>query len=164
MNTWCFDSVCGRSLDEFLRDIKTFHNHLAPGLVLGGLMVDWSRELVGPEVEADVIVETRHCLPDAVQIFTPCTVGNGWLKILDWDKFALSQYDKKSLFGYRVWLDLDKAHRYPHLLNWYMRRVSKEDLPLDILLEAILAAGRNVLSYRAVQITRYDKPIKKGKL
>jgi formylmethanofuran dehydrogenase subunit E len=40
-------------------------------------MVDLARELIGIDTEADAIVETRHCLPDAIQLFTPCTVGNG---------------------------------------------------------------------------------------
>ncbi len=86
--------ICGFSIDDFLRKIEAFHGWKAPGLVLGGFMVDWAREQLDPGVEADAIVETRHCLPDAVQILTPCTVGNGWLKVLDWDKFALSLYDR----------------------------------------------------------------------
>jgi formylmethanofuran dehydrogenase subunit E len=99
-------TVCGRSVDDFLKTIERFHGWAAPGVVIGGFMVDWAQELLGHEVEADAIVETRHCLPDAVQLFTPCTCGNGWLKILDWDKFALCLYDKKTLNGYRVWMDL----------------------------------------------------------
>jgi len=82
--------------------IEQFHNWKAPGMVLGLFMVDMARELLGPGVEADAIVESRHCLPDAIQLFTPCTVGNGWLKVLDWDKFALSFYDRIKLKGYRV--------------------------------------------------------------
>ncbi len=81
--------ICGKSQEAFLMEIEAFHGWKAPGLILGGFM-GWAQELIGPDVEADAIVETYHCLPDAVQIFTPCTVGNGWLKVLDWDKFALS--------------------------------------------------------------------------
>jgi formylmethanofuran dehydrogenase subunit E len=145
--------VCGRSLDAFFDDIKRFHGFVSPGLVLGGLMVDWAQELIGPHVEADAVAETCHCLPDAVQIFTPCTIGNGWLKVLDWDKFALCLYDKRELEGYRVWLDLKKASLFPNIYNWYMRRIAKEDLPLDILHADILSARRSVLSFRAVRIT-----------
>jgi formylmethanofuran dehydrogenase subunit E len=146
--------VCGRSLDVFYNDIERFHGFISPGLVLGGLMVDWAQELIGPNVEADAVAETCHCLPDAVQVFTPCTVGNGWLKVLDWDKFALCLYDKRRLAGYRVWLDLKKAHLFPNIYNWYMRRIPKEDLPLEVLHGDMLNAGRSVLSCRAVRVTR----------
>jgi len=150
--------VCGRSLDVFFNDIELFHGFVAPGLVLGGFMVDWARELVGLNVESDAIVETCHCLPDAVQIFTPCTIGNGWLKVLDWDKFALTLYDKKKLTGYRVWFDLKKAALFPNIYNWYMQKVPKKDLPLEVLLEEILSARRSVLSCQAVRvISHYGK-------
>ncbi len=90
-------TVCGKSLEEYITIIEKFHGWAAPGVVIGGFMVDWAQELLGGHVEADAIVETRHCLPDAVQLLTPCTCGNGWMKVLDWDKFALSLYDKRSL-------------------------------------------------------------------
>lgn len=160
-------TICGRSRDDFLAEIDKFHGWRAPGLVLGGFMVDWAQELIetdmGPDIEADAIVETYHCLPDAIQIFTPCTIGNGWLKILDWDKFALSLYNKKNLNGFRVWLDLDKAKAFPNLYNWYMRLVPKKQLPLEILNQTIFEAGRSALSSRAIRATRLYKPKKKGR-
>jgi formylmethanofuran dehydrogenase subunit E len=155
--------VCGRSPDAFLNDIERFHGFVAPGLVLGGFMVDWAGELVGQGVESDAIVETCHCLPDAVQIFTPCTIGNGWLKVLDWDKFALTLYDKRKLTGYRVWFDLKKAALFPKIRGWFMRSIPKKDLPLEVLLEEILRAQRSVLSCRAVRvISLYEKKRKEG--
>lgn len=155
--------LCGRPLIDCLRIIEDFHGWKAPGLVIGMFMIDLARELVGEHVEADAIVETRHCLPDAIQLFTPCTVGNGWMKILDWDKFALSLYDRKKRYGYRVWLDLEKTRQFPNLYNWYMRRVPKKTLPLEVLVDTILSAQRAVLSYESVYITRLYERDKKGK-
>ena len=80
--------ICGKPIEVCLQMIERFHGWKAPGLVLGLFMVDLAQELIGCQTEADAVVETRHCLPDAIQLFTPCTIGNGWLKILDWDKFA----------------------------------------------------------------------------
>jgi formylmethanofuran dehydrogenase subunit E len=137
--------VCGRSIEDFLTTIEKFHGWKAPGVVIGGFMVDLARERIGTEVEADAIVETTHCLGDAIQLFTPCTYGNGWMKVVDWDKFALTLYDKKTLEGVRVWLDLEKARNFPNIYNWYMRLVPKRDLPLDVLLQSILNAGRDML-------------------
>ena len=156
--------VCGISLEVFLKEIEDFHGWKAPGLVLGGFMVDWAQELIGPDVEADAIVESRHCLPDAIQLFTPCTIGNGWLKVLDWDKFALSLYDRRKLIGYRVWLDLSKAQIFPNFYNWYMRKVPKRDLPLEVLLETILDARRSILSSHAISVTRFYERKKKGNI
>jgi len=159
-------AICGFSKDDFLKKIEDFHGFTAPGLVLGGLMVDMAQELIranmGPGIDADAIVESKHCLPDAVQVFTPCTIGNGWLKVLDWGKFALSLYDKKTMNGYRVWFDVSKASEFPNLYNWYMKKVSKKDLPIEILLESIFEAGKDVLTSRTVSIRKTYIEGKKG--
>ena len=81
---------------------------------------------------------------------SPCTIGNGWLKVLDWNKFALTLYDKKKLNGYRVWFDLKKALLFPEIYDWFMRRVPMKDLLINVLVEEILNAQRYVLSCRAV--------------
>lgn len=147
--------ICGRPKEEFLEAIQSFHGFVAPGLVLGSFMVDLARSLIGEETEADAIVESRHCLPDAVQLFTPCTIGNGWMKIMDWDKFALTLYDRHNLEGFRVWFDLEKAKGFPDLYNWYMRLVPKKDLPVSVLLDVLFEAGRAVLSSQPVTVTNY---------
>jgi formylmethanofuran dehydrogenase subunit E len=147
--------LCGRPLEEVLETIERFHGWKSPGVVIGAYMIDLAQECIGPTVEADAIVESRHCLPDAIQLFTPCTFGNGWMKVLNWDKFALTLYDKKSLEGFRVWLDLVKTRKFPNLYNWYMRLVPKQSLPLHVLLESILEAGRSMLSFAPATVTRY---------
>jgi formylmethanofuran dehydrogenase subunit E len=155
--------IAGKPVEAFLEEIRKFHGWVAPGVLLGGFMVDYALELVGKEVEADAIVETRFCLPDAVQLLTPCTFGNGWMKVLDWDKFALSLYDKKTREGFRVRLDVDKTTAFPDLYNWFMKLVEKKDLPLEVLNQTILEAGREALSADPVFITNYYAKIKKGK-
>lgn len=154
--------VCGRPLDECLQIIEGFHNWMAPGLVLGVFMVDRASNLIGEGIEADAVVETRHCLPDAIQLFTPCTYGNGWMKVLDWDKFALTLYDRFTHDGFRVWLNLEKAKSFPNLYNWYQRLVSKKELPLDILLGTILNAGDSVLSSAPITMTHLCRREKKA--
>lgn len=156
-------TVCGHSFEDVLNTIRRFHGWPAPGVVIGGFMVDLARERLGAAVEADAIVETIHCLPDAVQLFTPCTYGNGWMKVLDWDKFALTLYDKRSLQGVRVWVDTEKLRRFPDIYNWYMRLVPKRDLPLETLLTRIEEAGRHMLSWTPVTVCRYHEKHKKGK-
>jgi formylmethanofuran dehydrogenase subunit E len=79
--------IVGVRQKEFLMAIENFHGRQAPGLVLGGLMVDLGIELLGSFSNPAAVVETQCYLPDAVQLFTPCTVGNRRLVILDWGKW-----------------------------------------------------------------------------
>ena len=144
--------ICGRTPDQLIKEIEGFHGFVAPGLLIGAFMVDLAYEQIGRATEADAVVETRHCLPDAVQILTPCTVGNGWLKIVDLDKFALTLYDRHSLAGFRTWIDLNKAKAHPNVYNWFMGLVSKKDLPKEVLIPAIFDAGKTILSVKPVTV------------
>jgi formylmethanofuran dehydrogenase subunit E len=154
--------ICGRTTEELLRDIKNFHGYVAPGLVIGAFMVDVAYRYLEKNIEADVIVETKHCLPDAIQIFSPCTVGNGWLKILDLDKFAAAFYDRHTHAGLRIWLDLRKAESHPYIYRWFMGLVSRKDLPAEVLVNAILEAGSDILSQAPIQVTQHARREKKG--
>ena len=62
------------SFDEFTEKVKAFHGSIAPGIVAGGIMVDIAKANL-PEGEFfDVIAESQHCLPDAVQPVRASTV------------------------------------------------------------------------------------------
>ena len=76
-------NICTYSYEEYLHLVKSFHGNLAPGLIIGGFIVDLAMKNL-PEGEFfDAVCETPVCLPDAVQILTPCTIGNGWLSIVN---------------------------------------------------------------------------------
>ncbi len=157
--------ICGKTEKQLIHEIESFHGFAAPGLLIGAFMVDLLYNHIGSSVEADAVVETRHCLPDAVQMLTPCTVGNGWLKIVDFDKFAITMYDRFTLEGYRTWLDLDKTKSHPDIYNWFMGLVSKKDLPIETLRRSIFAAGHSVLSIQGVNVEPdFAKREKKGKI
>jgi formylmethanofuran dehydrogenase subunit E len=158
------DTLCGRPVGQVLAEITNFHGFPAPGVVIGAFMVDWAQEQVGQGVEADAIVETLRCLPDAVQLFTPCTLGNGWMRVLDWDRFALTLYNRVSLRGCRVWLDAGKTAARPAIHDWFLKRVPKDELPLEILLGQILEARRSLLSCRSVIVTDFLRRPKKEKV
>ena len=76
----------------------------------------------------------------------------------------MSLYDKKSLHGYRVWMDLERLSAFPNIYNWYMRLVDKKDLPLSVLNQDILTAERKMLNSAPVRITRYHGKNKKGEI
>jgi formylmethanofuran dehydrogenase subunit E len=156
--------ICGRTRDELLTDIRNFHGFVAPGLLIGAFMVDLTYELLEEDGEYDAIVETRHCLPDAIQILTPCTVGNGWLKILDLGKFAITMYDRHTFLGRRTWLDLDKAQAYETVYKWFNGLVTKKELPIDVLQAAIFDAGKSILSTAPVRVVEHAQRQKKGQV
>lgn len=135
-------------LGEYFEQCRNFHGFMGPGLVLGGMMVDWALEAMEPSQIFNAVVETRKCLPDAVQILTKCSIGNGWLKILDWGKLAITLYDINTLVGARVHLDYEKVAGYPLVKAWALKEKLKTENPLEPLIEEMIKAGRNILACR----------------
>ena len=154
--------LSGLTLTEALDKIERFHGSVAPGILIGGLMIDLAQELIGDSVLYNVVAETPYCLPDAVQIFTPCTVGNNWLKVVDYGRYAVTLYNKDSGAGIRVWVDLNRLERFQEVFNWFLKRVPKKSLPLELLLPAILHAGREMFSNRNVRVSDSAWGVKKG--
>lgn len=100
----------------------------------------------------DVICETTHCLPDAVQLLTPCSIGNGWLKILDIGRFALTFFDKHSGDGVRVYLDIEKVKKFPEVYNWFFKIIPKREQNTEALLNQIRSAGAALLSMQSTKV------------
>ena len=147
--------ICGVNLEDFLIRMEEFHGYRSPGLLLGGIMLDTALAELGPTPYLNVVTETVVCLPDAVQLLTPCTIGNGFLQILDWGKFALSSYDRMSLSGVRVWLEKDGLSGYPLIRTWFERSSNRsEKPPFDALASEILAVGKKLLGHRSVRLNR----------
>jgi formylmethanofuran dehydrogenase subunit E len=140
------------SYDEYIQMVKSFHGSLAPGLVIGGFMVDLALKNL-PEGEFfDTICETSVCLPDAVQLLTPCTVGNGWLHIVDMGRFAITLYEKERGEGIRVYLDAQKLAAWPEFNAWYFKLKPKKEQDFDLLIGQIRAAGTDALSMQRVRV------------
>jgi len=147
-------------LEDYFEQCRNFHGYLAPGLVLGGMMVDWALEAMESSQSFNAVVETRKCLPDAVQILTKCSIGNGWLEILDWGKLAITLYDINTLAGARVHLDHKKVARYPLVKAWALKEKPKRENPLEPLIEEMIKGGRNMLTCRKGIIgTIQQKPV-----
>lgn len=140
------------SYEEYLHLVKSFHGSLAPGLIIGGFMVDLGLRSL-PEGEFfDAICETPVCLPDSVQLLTPCTVGNGWLTVLPFGRFAITFFEKYGGEGVRVYLDPEKMEAYPEIKSWFFKLKTKKEQDKDRLLEEIKNAGENILSIRRVRV------------
>lgn len=144
--------VGSRPFDDFLLMVRDFHGSAAPGLVLGGFMVEEARRHLPEETLFDAISETTHCLPDAVQLLTPCTIGNGWLRVINLGRYALTLYDKYAGNGIRIFLDPEKVEAWPAIKTWYMKLKPKKEQDSVALFAEIKTAGAEVCSLESVQI------------
>jgi formylmethanofuran dehydrogenase subunit E len=158
--------VCGMDYEDFLIRMEEFHGTRSPGMVVGGVMLDVGLQKLGNVRFLNVVCETVVCLPDAVQLLTPCTTGNGFLQILDWGKFALTAYDRKGLSGIRTWINPTKLSNYPLVQEWFQRTGSpREKPPFEQLAKEILTAKSQLISHKLVRLYRAlksSKPIPTG--
>ncbi|MDI6741644.1 MAG: formylmethanofuran dehydrogenase subunit E family protein [Smithella sp.] len=145
-------NICTYSYEEYLHLVKSFHGNLAPGLIIGGFIVDLAMKNL-PEGEFfDAVCETPVCLPDAVQILTPCTIGNGWLSIVHFGRFAVTLYEKYTGRGVRIYLDTEKLNNWPEIRDWYLKKKKKNEQNSEVLLAQIKEAGHGLLSVQHVQV------------
>jgi formylmethanofuran dehydrogenase subunit E len=145
-------NICKYSYEEYLDLVKSFHGNLAPGLIIGGFMVDLAMKNL-PEGEFfDAICETPVCLPDAVQLLTPCTIGNGWLSIVPFGRFAITLYEKYTGAGVRIYLDTEKLNKWAEVRDWYLKKKKKSEQDVELLFSQIKEAGHGLLSVQKVQV------------
>lgn len=145
-------NICTYSYEEYVHLVQSFHGTLAPGLLIGGFMVDLAMKNL-PEGEFfDAVCETPVCLPDAIQILTPCTVGNGWLSVVPFGKFAVTLYEKYGGKGVRVFLDTKKLDAWPEIRDWYLKKKKKKDQDSEKLFAQIKEAGHNLFGIQHVEV------------
>jgi formylmethanofuran dehydrogenase subunit E len=140
------------SFEEYLHLVQSFHGSVAPGLVIGGFMVDLAMKRLPEGVLFDAISETTSCLPDAVQLLTPCTVGNGWLKVFNLGRFALSLYEKYEGKGVRVFVDPEKLESWPEIKTWLFKLKPKREQDKEFLMSQIEQAGHSICSSQPVAV------------
>lgn len=139
-------------MDEFLRRAEEFHGHVSPGVVLGGCMAQAAWEALGDTPYLNAVVETVVCLPDAVMLLTGCTLGNGFLKVLDWGKFALTLYDRVSLEGRRAWVDPAAVAGHPLVDGWFIRRPGAPQVDKERVVAQLLEVGPGLVRVTPVRL------------
>ena len=132
--------------------MRAFHGFAAPGVIIGGFMVDMAYRYLPAEGLFDAISETTKCLPDAVQLLTPCTIGNGWLRIIDTGRYALTMYEKTGGEGVRIYVNPTKLEAWPEIRSWFFKQKSKKEQDSQRLQEEIRAAGTDICSYQKVKV------------
>jgi len=150
------------TFEEFASQVERFHGYQAPGVLLGGIMVDEALRHLPAGILFDAISETSWCLPDAVQMLTPCTIGNGWMRIMNFGVYAVSLFDKRTGQGFRVVLDPAAMEPVPHMRAWLLKEKPKKEQDSPALRLEIAERGRSVLRVEAVTI-REEVLIKRSK-
>jgi formylmethanofuran dehydrogenase subunit E len=149
------------TFEEFLERAKEFHGYPAPGIVIGGFMVDLAYRHLPEEGLFDALCETPKCLPDAIQLLTPCTAGNGWLTVVNVGRYALTLYDKESGEEVRLFVDAEKLEAWPELKAWFFKLKPKKEQDRDLLAAQIKEAGNGIFGVQNVKVT--DRFIERGR-
>jgi len=137
---------------EYLKIVESFHGYEAPGVIIGGFMVELARQNVPEGILFDAICETPKCLPDAIQLLTPCTIGNGWLKVVNLGRFALSLYDKYNGSGVRIFIDSSTLDNWTEIKTWLLKLKPKAEQDKQLLLDQIEQAGPNLYGIKSIQV------------
>lgn len=145
-------NISSYSFDEFIGVVENFHGHVAPGVLVGGVMVELARRRIAPDVLFDAISETPKCLPDAIQLLTPCTVGNGWLTIINLGRYALSLYDKYEGSGVRISLSAEKLDGWQEIKNWLFKLKPKKEQDKELLIRQIEQAGPGIYEIESIHV------------
>ena len=142
------------SFEEYAEMVKQFHGSEAPGVLIGGFMVALAVENMKNNILYDAISETRTCLPDAIQLLTPCTIGNGWLKIFNYGRYAVTLYDKWHDLheGVRVFIDTQKMKDWPEISAWFFKLRPRKDQKKEKIIDEIRRAGFSILNIEQVRI------------
>ncbi|MEF2144040.1 MAG: FmdE family protein [Desulfovibrionaceae bacterium] len=150
-----YQKIGQHTFEEFIEMASLFHNYPAPGLLIGGYMVSEAQRHIPEGVLYEAISETSWCLPDAIQMLTPCTVGNGWMRVINFGIYAMSLYDKTTGEGVRVWLDLDKIPLDSEIRTWFLKSKPKQEQDSILLRHQIGMAGTAILSVAPITLNQH---------
>jgi formylmethanofuran dehydrogenase subunit E len=157
------DRIGDYTFEEFLHAVESFHGYPAPGVVIGGFMVDLAMRQIPSNTLFDAVSETAYCLPDAIQLLTPCTSGNGWLNVFHLGRYALSLYDKYQGNGVRVSIDPNRLAPFSEIRTWLYKEKPKKEQDSILLMQQIRTAGASICRVEPVWIQpQYVKKRHKG--
>ncbi|MGA3173114.1 MAG: formylmethanofuran dehydrogenase subunit E family protein [Syntrophorhabdales bacterium] len=145
-------NILSYTYEEYIERVRAFHSYAAPGVLIGGFMVDMAYRHLPEKDLYDALCETPKCLPDAVQLLTPCTVGNGWLTVINLGRFALSLYNKSTGKGVRVYIDPSRLDGWPEIKSWFFKSRAKKEQDKKALLDQIGEAAGAFLGLQRVEV------------
>jgi len=146
------DKIGSYTFKQYCDKVVESHGKLAPGMIIGGYMVGLAYQNLPPNTLFEVICETAACLPDAVQLLTPCSVGNQRIRIIDVGRFAMTFYDKYTKEGVRVYLDPGKLEKWPVIKEWFLKLKPKKQQDTESIIKQITEAGIDICGISALKV------------
>lgn len=140
--------------EEYMERVRAFHSFAAPGVLIGGFMVDLAYRRLPGNGLYNALCETPKCLPDAIQLLTPCTVGNGWLTVINLGRYALSFYDISTAKGVRVFVDTAMLDKWPEIKAWFFKGKAKKEQDYDLLVRQIGEAAGAICGVRPIEVPK----------
>jgi len=157
--------ACPFDIEKYVHVVQSFHGYMAPGVIIGGFMVNLAKRNLLEGTIFNAICETTVCLPDAIQLLTLCTMGNGRVKIIDLGRFALSLYDNEKGNGFRVFLDPNKMDEWSEIKQWFFKLKPKAEQNMDLLLAQIKETGETLCGIHPIRVRpEFLKKEKRGKI
>ena len=144
------------TFSQFHGIAEEFHGCAAPGLLIGGYMVELAKGMLPEGTLFEAVAETSKCLPDAVQLLSLCSTGNKRLHVRDLGLYAVSLYDKKTGLGVRVSIDPAKLYAYPEIQSWFMKEKPKHAQDIVELERQIEEAGHSICKVQRVQVEGFS--------
>lgn len=143
------------SFEEFRQLAENFHGYAAPGLLIGGYMVEKAKAALPEGTLFEAVVESPKCLPDAVQLLTLCSTGNQRMKIHNLGRYAVSLFDKHTGKGFRVSLNPEEIAKWPELYGWFFKKKAKKDQDSAQLEKEIRQAGDSICNIEEIEIKNH---------
>jgi formylmethanofuran dehydrogenase subunit E len=140
------------TFEEYVERVRAFHDFAAPGVVIGGFMVNLAYQLLPGDGFYNALSETPKCLPDAIQLLTPCTLGNGRLTVINVGRYALTLYEKFTGEGVRVFLDPSRMEGWPEIKGWLFKLKPKKEQDYDLLMREIKESGTRTCRSETVRV------------
>ena len=158
-------NILSYTFEAYVERVRAFHDFAAPGVVIGGFMVDVAYQHLPPEGLFSVICETPKCLPDAVQILTAKTIGNGRLTVINLGRYALTFYDISNGEGIRISLDQTKIELWPEIKQWFLKLKPKKEQDYPLLMKQIRKSGAGICSIDYVRVApRFLEKKRRGEI
>ncbi len=125
-------------------------------LVLGGALVEAALSRYSGGAAFDAICETDLGLPEAVVLRTPCRVGNGRLRVLTLERWALTLFEPASGVGLRVAVKARGLASWPALREWLTRPETRQEQDGRLVQAEICEAGSRLYLVASVRVRAMD--------
>ncbi|OQX22061.1 MAG: hypothetical protein BWK75_01735 [Candidatus Altiarchaeales archaeon A3] len=155
-----------KTINEYIKEAAEFHGRYTPHVALTVIMIDYAVELikklnikeVGVRVESE---KSCGCDQDVFYVMLKDIFGYCFLKRVDFGKSSVfCLYNIKTGYGVRVFVSPEKCKKYPLFYTWFMKKITDKRPTKEQIIDEILAAGREILSYQNVKIKteKEEKP------